>query len=111
MVTGDHRRTESVHGFMILIGVVKLPSIADYWKRDDIFYYAPISGRITRDRFFELQKYLNFSNNSTLVAPGTDGYDRLGKIRPIINMVNERLLTLYHPHKQALMRHSKGAPQ
>ena len=86
-------------GFMILMGVVKLPSISDYWKRDEIFNYRPISSRITRDRFFETQRYLHFSDNSTLVAPGEDGYDKLGKIRPIIRMLNESLQALYHPHK------------
>ena len=86
-------------GFMILMGVVKLPSISDYWKRDEIFNYGPISSRITRDRFFEILRYLHFSDNSTLVAPGEDGYDKLGKIRPIIRMLNESLQALYYPHK------------
>ena len=87
-------------GFMILMGVVKLPSLADYWKRDEIFHYAPIASRITRDRFFDIQRYLHFADNSTLAALGADGYDRLGKIRPIIDMINEQLLMLYHPHKE-----------
>ena len=87
-------------GFMILMGIVKLPSIPDYWKRNEIFHYEPIASRITRDRFFEIQRYIHFSGNSTLADPGTDGYDRLGKIRPVIEMINEELLTLYHPHKE-----------
>ena len=87
-------------GFMILMGIVKLPSIADYWKRDEVFNYVPISSRITRDRFFEIQRYLHFSDNSPLVAPGNDGYDRLGKIRPVIEMILEQILTVYNPHKE-----------
>lgn len=87
-------------GFMILMGIVKLPSLSDYWKRNEIFHYKPIASRITRDRFFEIQRYLHFSNNSTLADPGTDGYDRLGKIRPVIQMINAELLALYHPHKE-----------
>ena len=75
-------------GFMILMGIVKLPSISDYWKRNEIFHYEPIASRITRDWFFEIQRYLHFSNNSTLADPGTDSYDRLGKIRPVIQMIN-----------------------
>ena len=87
-------------GFMILMGVVKLPSIPDYWKRDDIFNYGPISSRITRDRFFEITRYLHFSDNTALVAPGEDGYDRLGKIRLVIAMINESLQAIYNPHKE-----------
>ena len=87
-------------GFMILMGIVKLPSISDYWKRNEIFHYEPIASRITRDRFFEIQRYLHFADNSNLADPGTDDYDRLGKIRPVIQMVNNELLTVYHPHKE-----------
>ena len=87
-------------GFMILMGIVKLPSISDYWKRNEIFHYEPIASRITRDRFFEIQRYLHFVDNSNLADPGTDDYDRLGKIRPVIQMVNNELLTVYHPHKE-----------
>ena len=81
-------------GFMILKGIVKIPSLYDYWKRDDTLTYTPICSRITRDRFFEIQRYLHFSDNTTLADPDTDGYDRLGKIRPVIEMINERLLAL-----------------
>ena len=91
-------------GFMILMGIVKLPSISDYWKRNEIFHYELIASRITRDRFFEIQRYLHFADNSNLADPGTDDYDRLGKIRPVIQMVNNELLTVYHPHKEVLTR-------
>ena len=87
-------------GFMILMGIVKLPSISDYWKRDETFNYAPISSRITRDRFLVIQRYLHFADNSILVPPGADGYDRLEKIRPVIRMINEHLLALYNPIKE-----------
>jgi len=38
-------------GFMILIGIVHLPSIYDYWKKDKIYHYSPVASRISRDRF------------------------------------------------------------
>ena len=38
-------------GFMMLKGLVKLPSIYDYWQKDEVFHYSAIAGRITRDRF------------------------------------------------------------
>jgi hypothetical protein len=42
--------------FMILMGLVKLPGIYDYWQKDETCHYSPIASRITRDRFFELFK-------------------------------------------------------
>ena len=36
-------------GFMVLMGIVRLPAIRDYWKKSDAYYYAPVTGRITRN--------------------------------------------------------------
>ena len=34
-------------GFMILIGIVRLPSLGDYWKKDMIYHYTPVAERIS----------------------------------------------------------------
>ena len=85
--------------FMILMGIVHLPSIYDYWKKDEIFHYSPVASRISRDRFFELHRYLHFADNSILSPPGHSGYNKLGKIRPVIDMLREVFRTVYCPHK------------
>ena len=56
-------------GFMLLMGIVRLPSTHDYWKRDEVTHYAPVARRISRNRFFEIQRYLHFADNSTLAEP------------------------------------------
>ena len=48
-------------GFMILMGLIKLPSIFDYWKKDDTYHYSPIASRIMRDRFLEISRHLHFA--------------------------------------------------
>ena len=58
-------------GFMILIGINRLPAIAGYWKLDPTYRYGPIVDRITRDRFLEISHYLHFVDNTTLL-PRTD---------------------------------------
>ena len=35
-------------GFSILMGIVELPSLDDYWKRDPLLHYALITDRISR---------------------------------------------------------------
>ena len=82
-------------GFMILMGIVHLPSIYDYWKRDEVFHYSPVASRISRDRFFELHRYLHFADNSTLSPPGDPAYNKLGKIQQIIDKLKETFLTIY----------------
>ena len=78
-------------GFMLLMGVVQLPSLYDYWKNDDVYHYSPIAGRISRSRFLELHRYLHFVDNSTLSPPGTPEYDRLGKVRLVVEFLGERV--------------------
>ncbi len=73
--------------------VVTLSSIEDYWKKDTLLHYspiAPIASKISRDRFRDIRRYLHFADNTTLPTPGTPGSDRLAKVRPLINKVNER---------------------
>ena len=86
-------------GFMLLMGIVHLPSIADYWKRDEVCHYAPVARRISRNRFFDIQRYLHFADNSTLAAPGTPEYKRLGKIQPIIDSLLGRFQAVYNLHR------------
>ena len=87
-------------GFMILMGIVRLPKIEDYWKKDEVYYYAPIASKITRERFREIARYLHFADNSSLILPGHDGYDKLGKVRKVLDMVAENFLSSYNSNKE-----------
>lgn len=85
-------------GFMVLMGLVSLPAIDDYWRRDPLLHYSPIADRISRKRFREIHRFLHFADNSSLLEHGDPGYDRLGKVRPMIKMLQERFLAVYQPH-------------
>ena len=87
-------------GFHILMAINHLPSLDDYWRRDPLLNYAPIADRITRDRYRELSRYLHFNDNDTLVPRDSPGYDRLGKVRPLINHMSKKFADLYQPHRE-----------
>ena len=87
-------------GFTILMGVVDLPSLDDYWKTDEIFHYAPIASRITRQRFRDICRYLHFTDNTQLKGREEDGYDRLGKVRTIIEHIQDAFEDNYIPNCQ-----------
>ena len=84
-------------GFSILMSINHLPSITDYWKTDEVFYYSPVAGRITRDRFFDLSRYLHFVDNTGLPRRTDPNYHRLQKVKPIIDAVMNTCLSLYNP--------------
>ena len=58
-------------GFMILMGMNNLQALIDYWNMDTIYHYAAIAGCIYR-------KFLISGDTHPT-------YDKLGKVRPIIN--------------------------
>ena len=86
-------------GFKILMGIIRLPSLYDYWKKDPYYHYGPIANRISRDRFMEIGRYLHFVDNSTLAPPGSDEYDRLGKVRPVLEQLSKQFTALYNPSR------------
>ena len=87
-------------GFHILMAINHLPSLDDYWRRDPLLHYAPIADRITRDRFRELSRYLHFADNDSLLPRDAPGYDRLGKVRPVIEHLSTKFAALYEPHRE-----------
>ena len=69
------------------MAVNHLPSIADHWKLDEVYHYAPIASRISRDRFLDISRFLLFVDNSTLLLRTDPNFDRLQKVRPVIDAV------------------------
>ncbi len=109
-VMGEERYAtwEAVHteeiwayfGFMILMGINWLPALSDYWRKDSTYHYAPVADRIPRDRFFAISRYLHFMDNRALVGRDDPSYDKLGKVRPVLNILAERFLACFAPHCQ-----------
>ena len=87
-------------GFSILMGVNHLPSLDDYWSRDQRLRYAPIADRIPRWCFREISRYLLFVDNDHLPPRGDPAHDRLGKVRPLITHLSNKFATLYEPSKE-----------
>ena len=44
--------------FMILMGIVHLPSIYDYWKKDKVYHYSPVASIPFKGRS-TLKQYLS----------------------------------------------------
>ena len=91
---------EAFMGFMLLMGIVNLPALFDYWKSDPVYHYTPIVSRISRTRFIEISKYLHFADNQSLPPTGTPEYNKLGKIQPILKHLGERFEAVYNLNKE-----------
>ena len=98
------KEVEAFIGFQFLMGLNRKPSISDYWSKNPVYRYPPIADRISRDRYREISRYLHFVDNTTLAPPGTEGYNRLGKVRPLLNYLTERFKIIYIPGKKHVSR-------
>ncbi len=66
-------------------------------EKNPIFHYSPIADRISRDRFREISRYLHFADNATLAPRTSPQYDRLGKIRPLLDYLLTRFSVVFTP--------------
>ena len=89
-------------GFCVLMGINHLPAIHHYWSTDPHLHYEPVAGRITRDRFQSIWRFLHFTDAPTPPAPTSSSPsspppDRLYKVRPMIapitGLIGSKLLT------------------
>ena len=87
-------------GFLVLMGIQKLPDLYDYWSTDEVLHSFAMASRISRKRFLDLRRFLHFVDNDTVAARGEDGYDRLAKVRQVITAVKDSFLASYAPHCQ-----------
>lgn len=87
-------------GFAILMGFNQVPDLYDYWSMNPAFHYFPVASRISRKRFLEIQRFLHFADNETIVPRGEPGYDRLAKVRPVIEAVQQTFLSSYQPNRE-----------
>ena len=90
----------SFFGIIIATGLVCLPSFKDYWKVNSILSQPDIIKGMSRNRFENICGRLHFNDNSLAPAHGTPGYDRLYKIRPILDTICQKCKSLYNPGKQ-----------
>ena len=88
---------EAYYAINLLMGVNPMHSFTDYCSRDDAYHCGAMTKRISRDRFKEISRYLHFADNSTLAPSGTPRYDRLGKVRPLLEHLQERFKVVYNP--------------
>ena len=71
--------------FCILIGIAHLSALDD-WSTDPVLLYSAVADRISRDRFRDISRYLQFVHNNNSLSPqGSPGHDKLGIVRPVID--------------------------
>jgi hypothetical protein len=87
-------------GIVIAMGVHRLPFYTDYWSSDCLLGVPGITKGMPLDRFKVLLRCLHLNDNTTAVPRGEDGYNRLHKLRPMIDQLRHTWKTIYHPPRE-----------
>ena len=86
-------------GLLFLMGITYKPRLSMYWNTTDIFR-SPMFGQVmSRRRFLLLLRFFHFADNSKF-DPKDPARDRLYKVRPLLNMIRERLVAVYYPKRE-----------
>ena len=84
-------------GINVIMGINVLPSLALYWSSDSFFGNQGIKKVMPKNRFQEISSYLHFNDSAREPAHGTPGFDRLYKIRPVLNSVLNKCQRNFKP--------------
>lgn len=83
---------QSFIGINFLMGYNRLPSWKDYWSTSNDLGVNLVSGVMNRKRFLDILSYLHLNN---INARPNDCVDKLYKLRPFLDTVNQRFFELY----------------
>ena len=87
-------------GLNIAIGIISLPSIEDYWSTDPILSHSWFHVIMSRDRFREILRYVHLVNNKKAPSRSNPHFDKLWKVRPILDVLSNTAPKLYRLHQQ-----------
>lgn len=86
-------------GMNILMGIHQLPRIRDYWSTDPVLGVEAISNVMTRERFKKISASIHPNSNDTMLPRGDPNYDKLHKVRPIVENLNRTIKEHYQNSK------------
>lgn len=82
-------------GINIGMGIVNMLCVHDYWSTNLVLHHPWLL--MVMDHFYQIQKHLHFNDNELAVNKGHPLHDKLFKIRPILDIVNQTFRLHYSP--------------
>ena len=86
-------------GINIAMGIKDLPEITDYWAQEPIIRSPWFPSVMSLKRFQAISRFIHFADNATALPRNNPTYDKLWKIRSVIESVNRQAQASYTPGK------------
>lgn len=83
-------------GALYFMALHRLPNFDHYFSRDWVFAVPAMQSVFTRNRFWQLWQNFHLADNTRQPAPTDDAYDKLYKLRPMINGMKEKFEHSYN---------------
>ena len=101
------RELKAFIGLNLLMGVLKLPAIEDYWsKKHQLIELHGFSETMYLKQFQLLLRYFHTSNNALEPPRDSPDADPLFKVRHTVNELNELFRRYYQPHENVAVDES-----
>lgn len=88
-----------VLGVLLNMGLVRKPTIRQYWNSSLIHAMPAFPGVISTDCFEALLRFLHFNDNLQCPPSSDARYDCLFKLRPLISFLSNKFSAVYTPDK------------
>ena len=85
-------------GMKVAMGIAKLPSLDDYWKKG-IISMPWFRAVMSRNRFRQILRFLHLADNSKQVPQSHPNYDRLYKRGNLDKVLSHRFSEMYAPQR------------
>ena len=96
--TVDNNKLKAFLGINYIMAINNLPTVAEYWRVDNLIENNVIQNTMIRNRFCEILQHLHFGNNTY------DGKtDRDFKVRPAIGHLNKKFAKVLSNDKKKTM--------
>ena len=82
----------------IYFGVLGQPRYQNYWSTDEFLGNSAVKSVFTLRRYQKISKYLHISDHSKEFPKGHTNYDKLGKVRWLIDDLIPKFPQFYKPH-------------
>ena len=84
----------------LIMGIIKLPSLHDYWQQNRSFFAIPSFGKvISPDWYKQIHCYLHFCHEEESIPKDQPGHHPLYKIRGLLNLIIPKFQSLYVPNQ------------
>lgn len=95
----NKRELKAYFGPYIIMGINTLPRIAMNWSSNQCIGNIGVQETMTKNLFEEISQYMHFSDSTQEAQGRDDDYDRLFKVRRIMNIVLSNFKRVYNPSK------------